>query len=143
MQRLKIVLDTNVFVAGVVWSGPPATILDWWQRGVVSLVLSDEIFDEYTRVGQRLQRDYQGVDFSKVFDFLLIHGEFCKPVDLPKPVCEDPDDNKFLSCALASRTNIVVSGDKHLLHVSGYAGVEVLKPKLFLNRYMSSLRPKL
>ena len=51
-------MDTNVFVSGVVWSGPPARILDWWQDGIVSLVLSDDIFDEYVRVGQSLQRNY-------------------------------------------------------------------------------------
>ena len=135
MRNLRIVLDTNVFVSGVVWSGPPATILGWWQHGIVSLVLSDDIFDEYIRVCQRLQHDYLGVDFSHILDFLLMHGEFCASVKLPKPVCEDPDDDKFLSCALASNTNIVVSGDKKLLRVSGYGGVEVLRPRLFLDRH--------
>ena len=135
MRPLRIVLDTNVFVSGVVWSGPPSTILDWWQDGIVSLVLSDDIFDEYVRVGQSLQRNYLGVDFSHIFDFLLMHGEFCESVSLPRSVCEDPDDDKFLSCALAGHTNIVVSGDKHLLRVSGYGGVEVLKPRLFLDKH--------
>ena len=94
----------------MIWSGPPATILDWWQQGIVSIVLSDDIFNEYLRIGHRLQKEYQGVDFSHVFDFLLMHEEFCASVNLPKPVCEDPDDDKFLSCALAGHTNIVVSG---------------------------------
>ena len=50
-------------------------------------------------------------------------------------MCEDPDDDKFLSCALASNTNFIVSGDKKLLRVSGYMGVEVIRPRLFIDRY--------
>ena len=42
--------------------------------------------------------------------------------DLREPVCDDPDDDKFLACALASGAKVIVSGDKHLLKVSGYHG---------------------
>lgn len=38
-------------------------------------------------------------------------------------VCDDPDDDKFVECAIASKTKIIVSGDKHLLKVTGYQGI--------------------
>ena len=51
-----------------------------------------------------------------------------------KGVCDDPDDDKFFACALASGSNLsVVSGDRHLLRVSGYQNIEVLKPRDFLD----------
>jgi predicted nucleic acid-binding protein len=53
---------------------------------------------------------------------------------LPESVCDDPDDDKFLACALASGCNLIISGDKHLLAASGYREVEVLKPRVFLER---------
>ena len=53
--------------------------------------------------------------------------------------CEDPDDNKFIECAIAGDTNIIVSGDKHLLRISGYQGISVLKPREFADRYIVSI----
>jgi predicted nucleic acid-binding protein len=44
---------------------------------------------------------------------------------LPEKVCEDPDDDKFLACALESGSTVIVSGDKHLLKISGYQNIEV------------------
>ena len=52
-------------------------------------------------------------------------------------VCADPDDDKFLACALASGARIIVSGDKHLVDVSGYRGIEVLRPRAFVDRYLA------
>jgi predicted nucleic acid-binding protein len=45
-------------------------------------------------------------------------------------------DDKFFACALASESKVIISGDNHLLDVSGYAGVEVLKPREFVDRYL-------
>jgi predicted nucleic acid-binding protein len=55
---------------------------------------------------------------------------------LPFNVSADPDDDKFLACALASRTKVIVSGDKHLLAVSGYRSIEIIKPRLFVERHI-------
>jgi predicted nucleic acid-binding protein len=51
-------------------------------------------------------------------------------------ICSDTDDDKFLACALASGAGIIVSGDKHLLSVSGCSGIEVLRPRAFLERHL-------
>jgi len=48
---VKVVLDTNVFVSGVFFSGPPHQILQAWRGGKLQLVISPENFDEYSRVG--------------------------------------------------------------------------------------------
>ena len=47
---MKVVLDTNVLVSGIFFSGPPAGILRAWSQGKFQLVLSPEILDEYKRV---------------------------------------------------------------------------------------------
>ena len=43
---LKVVMDTNVFVSGIFFSGPPYQILKAWQSGEFELVVSPEILDE-------------------------------------------------------------------------------------------------
>lgn len=133
---LKVVMDTNVFVSGVFFSGPPYQILKAWQSGEFELVVSQEILDEYQRVGEILAEERPNIDLNPILNFVIEHAKVYKPAKLKEPVCEDPDDDKFFACALASGSGVIISGDKHLLKVSGYEGIEVLKPREFVDRYM-------
>jgi len=45
----------------------------------------------------------------------------------------DPDDNKFIECAVASRAGYIVSGDKHLLNLKSYQGIQIMKAANFLD----------
>lgn len=134
---LKIVMDTNVFVSGVFFSGPPYQILNAWQAGEFELVVSQEILDEYRRIGEILGEERPQIDLNPILNFVIEHAKVYKPSKLKEPVSEDPDDDKFFACALASGSKVIVSGDKHLLKVSGYEGIEVLKPRDFVNRYLA------
>lgn len=51
-----------------------------------------------------------------------------------KIVLDDPDDDKFLACALASNANYIVSGDQHLLVLSNFCGIPIVTPRQMLNK---------
>ena len=133
---MKIILDTNVFISGIFFSGPPYQILDAWRDGKVDIVLSEEIFAEYQRVAKELSRQFKEVDISTFLDLITVNAIWVVTPQLPFNVSADPDDDKFLSCALAGKTKIIVSGDKHLLAVSGYRRIEVVKPSSFIDRHL-------
>jgi putative PIN family toxin of toxin-antitoxin system len=133
---VRAILDTNVFVSGLFFTGPPHRILRAWRDGRVHLVLSPEILEEYRRVADELAADHPGVDLDPVLDLVVRHGEIVAATPLPEPVCTDPDDDRFLACAVASRTSVVVSGDRHLLAVTGWRGVSVLRPRDFVERHL-------
>jgi putative PIN family toxin of toxin-antitoxin system len=133
---LKVVMDTNVFVSGVFFSGPPYQILNAWQSGEFELVVSQEILDEYRGVGEILGKERLKIDLNPILHFVVEHTKVYQPVELKEAICEDPDDDKFFACALASGCRIIISGGKHLLKVSGYEGIEVLKPREFVDRYL-------
>jgi uncharacterized protein len=133
---LKVVMDTNVFVSGVFFSGPPYQILKAWQSGQFELAVSQEILDEYQRVGEILSEDYPGIDLSPILKYVIEHAKVYRPEKLKPLISPDPDDDKFIACALAGGSRIIISGDKHLLNVSGYQGIAVLKPREFLDRYL-------
>ena len=76
------------------------------------------------------------IDLNSILNFVIEHAKVYRPTKLREPVCEDPDDDKFLACALASGSGIIISGDKHLLNVSGYQGIQVLKPREFVYKYL-------
>ena len=131
-----VILDTNVFVSGIFWSGPPYTILDAWRKHKIKLIYSIEILEEYVRVSELLVKKYKTIDLTAFIDLVLIHGEMHSPIILQEPVSVDPDDDKFIACALGANCKIIISGDKDLLDVSGYADVEILNPAKFIKKYL-------
>lgn len=135
---MKIILDTNVFVSGIFFSGPPYEILKSWRDSKFQLVVSQEILEEYHRVGKILGKQFSKVNLEPIFELLTIEAHIATPPALLENVCNDPDDDKFIACAIASQTWIIVSGDKHLLDVSGYYGIEVLRPRFFIEKYLKS-----
>ena len=134
---MKIVLDTNVLISGILFSGPPARILRGWRKDQFQLVLSEEILDEYLRVAAILQDKYPTIDIESPVRLIAQHSEFVVAHELPENVCTDPDDDKFLACALAAGGVLVVSGDKALQNASGYQGIHVMSPRRFVDRYGS------
>ena len=67
---MRVVLDTNVFISGVFFSGPPYTILQAWRDDVLKLILSPEIFQEYQRVSEELSTQFPQIDLSEILDHL-------------------------------------------------------------------------
>jgi putative PIN family toxin of toxin-antitoxin system len=130
---MKIVLDTNVFISGIFFSGPPSQILKAWKDQKIQIVLSKEILNEYQRVAEELSKKISSIDIEPIIELLTIYGEIVETESISVTVCEDPDDNMFLECAIASNSKIIVSGDKHLLQISGYQGIDVVKPREFID----------
>ena len=52
-------------------------------------------------------------------------------------VCRDEDDDKFLSCAIDSKSLYIVSGDKDLLSIGTYENIEIITAAEFCSRYLS------
>jgi len=137
---MRLVVDTNVFISGIFFSGPPYDILNAWRNRKVELVISPDILDEYRRVGEELAKRYPGTDLGPLLELLAIKSRIVDAPPLDENVCSDPNDDKFIACALASRTKLICSGDKALLRISGYRGITVLSPKDFVDIYLKGKR---
>jgi putative PIN family toxin of toxin-antitoxin system len=133
---VRLVVDTNVFVSGVFFSGPPYDILDAWRRGRIKLVVSPEIIEEYRRTGEELARRFSKVDLTPWLELVAVRAILVAARPLAQQVCSDPDDDKFLACAATGGTKFIATGDKALLKVSGYQGIAVLRPRDFVDQYL-------
>jgi len=70
---MRIVLDTNVLVSGIFWTGVPSIILHRWIHDQFELLLSDEIFDEYIRTLFRISK---GKKDELVNKWLILFAEY-------------------------------------------------------------------
>jgi len=93
--------------------------------------------DEYQRVGKELGKQFPQIDIDPFMELLMIEGHLIDPPILSNSICSDPDDEKFIECAVASQTKIIISGDKLLLNLSGHKNIEIIKPRLFLEKHLN------
>ncbi|WP_305045070.1 putative toxin-antitoxin system toxin component, PIN family [Geoalkalibacter sp.] len=108
---MRIVLDTNVFISGIFFSGPPHRILQSWRDGRIQLVLTPEILEEYRWVAEVLHEKVPGVDITRLLELVVVDAEICQAMPHGEAVSADPDDDKFIACALFSGSKLIVSGD--------------------------------
>lgn len=135
---LKVVLDTNVLVSGLISpNGTPARLINAWRERKFELVISPAILEELAGV---LQRDkircyYEHVDRDLARKYVAGLRRFATLVPgkvQVQGVCADPDDDKFIAAALEAGADYIVSGNDHLLDLKEYQGVKILKPGEFL-----------
>jgi hypothetical protein len=129
---MKVVLDTNIFVSSF-FGGKPKKIIDLWKNGKIILCLSDSILDEYIRVLQKLSLQDEP-EMEELLGLFAkgIHILFTKTTPNLNLITEDPDDDKFIECAVALKAGYIVSGDKALLSYGDYMSIRILSAYDFL-----------
>jgi putative PIN family toxin of toxin-antitoxin system len=134
---MKVVLDTNVFVSSF-FGGNPRKIIDLWKSGRLILCLSPEILEEYLEVLRRMGLEEES-DFKTLLD-LFSKGPnilFTSKTTEVHAVPGDPDDDKFIACALALKAEVIVTGDKALETVRSYENIRIMTPARFLGEFKS------
>ncbi len=132
LQRPKVVIDTNVFVSGLNFSGRPREVLELMRKGRIEVIVSSFILKELREV---LRKDF-GWGEERVRDTIRLIEIQTSKVD-PKTrlsiIKEKDSDNRILECALEGKVQYIVSGDKrHILPLKKFQGIEILSPADFL-----------
>jgi putative PIN family toxin of toxin-antitoxin system len=135
---MKAVIDTNVFVSSF-FGGKLKQVIDCWKQGRISLCLSADILDEYVRVLQELGLG-SGAELEELLKLLASSQsiDFTRKTPRLQVVKKDPDDDKFIECAVALKADLIVSGDKALLAIGEYRGIPILSPAEFLIKIVSA-----
>jgi putative PIN family toxin of toxin-antitoxin system len=136
VKTTKVVIDTNVFVSGIFFSGPPYRILNAWQDGRIKIAVTEEIIEEYRRVIETLSVKFEHRDIGYILELLLIEADLVPSYSFKNAVCEDPDDDKFLACAIAAKSKYIISGDKHLLKIGQFFNTTIVTPRYFLDNLL-------
>jgi uncharacterized protein len=138
---LRVVLDSNVVLSGFFFAGIPGIILQGWHAGRFRLVLSPSILSEYRAAGVALESRYGGSEFEAFTALLALHSDLVDAPDhLGNPSVVIPRMTSFSRARSRQGPRIIVSGDKQLLDVTGWRGIEVFRPRTFVEKYLSDLQ---
>jgi putative PIN family toxin of toxin-antitoxin system len=130
---IRAVLDTNVLVSALLFSGPPSQLVPAWQGGRLCLVVSAEILEEYVRVLAYSKFNLTGSEILSLIEkdvLPFVDTVRAKPISVP--ILRDPDDVKFLACAISAGVHWLVSGDDDLLSIGKVESVEIVSVTNFL-----------
>ena len=131
---MKVVVDTNVFVSSV-FGGLPRQVVELWFDGRLTLCLSEPIVTEYQRVLREIGAVSEAEERALIEAFASGEGVLYT-ADPPaiERVSSDPDDDKFLECALELEAECIASGDSDLLELESYMGIPIFTPRRLLKQ---------
>jgi putative PIN family toxin of toxin-antitoxin system len=130
----RIVLDTNIVISGLLWRGKPYQCLLLARSGIVQAAYCPPMLAE---LADKLRRAF-GFSENRIQAVLYGLQRVSERVDIAgslRVVAADPDDDKFVECAVAAGATVIVSGDHHLLDLGKYGDIQILTAAEFLARF--------
>lgn len=129
---MRVILDTNVLVSGVMGSGAPSDVVAAWYESRYEIAATHEIIAEYRRIATRLMSRFGDTGFDRLIDLIENVAALVEPARHLDLHCDDPDDIKFLEAAVGARAKYLVTGDKALLRVRRFPYGRVVTVREFL-----------
>lgn len=126
---MKLLLDTNVAVSGLLWEGSPARMLRTGNSENVQFYTSAQLLSElsialsYPKFRSKISAS--GMSISQLIDLYSGLTMVMLPIAVPC-LAPDPDDDVVIGKAIAAQADFIVTGDKALLSVGKYEGVRIV-----------------
>lgn len=142
---MRVVLDTNVLLVSIPFRTPYYPIFDAFLNGIFELCITTDILDEYT---EKLQEKYN-LRPNVAENILRAIEDSPDTVRISKYyfwnlITQDPDDNKFVDCAIAANADFIVTEDGHfkILKDIPFPSVPVISAADFLEMLTGTRPPK-
>jgi hypothetical protein len=132
----RIVLDTNVVIAALLFSGKASNILSLCQEKKVTFLASKEVIEEYIKVLSYPRFSLNNDEIEYLIKEEII--AFIEPIHVRnrlKILKEGPSDNKFLSLAIDGKADYIISGDRHLLGLKIFRKIKIITITEFLEKF--------
>jgi uncharacterized protein len=129
----KVVVDVNVFISAFGWGGTPFKVIELIEKCEIRNCISEEILAElcravaYPKLAFPYELQTNIIEFALAFSDIFVIKRHIE-------VAPDPDDNKFIECAVAADAKYIVTGDKVFLSVRQYKSTRVITPDAFLHK---------
>ncbi len=134
---MKIVLDTNVWLSGILWDGEASKILEKAEKKDIQIIISEDILSEIIKVLNRESKFQKYIlnlrlsieDLLRTILSISTLIETKTKLDIIKA---DPKDNIILEVALEGKVDYIISYDNHILNMIEFRGIKIISPKEFL-----------
>lgn len=136
ISTLRLVIDTNVLVSAILFTGEASKILSLWQKKEITFLASKEVIEEYLKVFSYPKFNLSKEEIRYILEEQIL--PYVEPVQTKTEINlikDDPADNKFLALAVDGKADCIISGDQHLLSLRRFHKTEIITIKEFLNRY--------
>lgn len=130
-MKPRVVLDTNVFISAILYGGNPRKVVNLAVTEAIEVYISLELLEELGRV-LREKFTLGSIEIEKIISEIKDFAEIITPRVHLRVIKKDPSDNKVLECAVAAKATFIVSGDKHLLNLGSFRGIQIVSPADFL-----------
>ena len=132
----RITADSNQYVSALLRGGKPLQLLELARSGQIELAVSDDILNEVGRV-LRDKFKVPAEDVEEYRNQVLGFAKHVTAVERLRVVTSDADDDKILECAVAAGSEIVVTGDAHLLSMGDFSGIRIQRVAEFLAEFQA------
>jgi len=132
----RVVLDTNILVSALLFTGELSKMVDLWRQGKVVPLISRETFEELRAVLEYPKFSLAPDEIQAIIENEIL--PFFEVVEIRRNVrgvCRDPGDDKFLACALSGSAHFLLSGDKDLIELKKYKSIRIIKASEFLKLF--------
>ncbi len=134
MNRERVVIDTNVLISALLNpNGTPKQVVDTVIEFCILLQSESCLKELETRLAKRKFQKYLSTIERSMFITLLRNNSQLITVKYHTEICSDPDDNKFLELSVLGQAKYLITGDKDLLVIREYEGIEILTASQFLS----------
>lgn len=131
---MRILIDTNILISGLFFGGLPKRLLAEIDENF-NVCVNEKILSEYNQqIDKKVSNPKYHLDEKIRGKFFNSLQSFEIKSDLK--ICRDPDDDKFINCAIDAKAIYIVSGDNDLLTIKNFAGIEIVTAREFYDRYL-------
>jgi len=120
---VRVVIDTNAWISGLLWKGLPWHVLRLAEVNRVEIVATLSMLEELEAVLYYSRLQPRRLELSlEIADLIVYATTLVSVVELEQiesVVITDPDDDVFVNCAVAAKAEYLISGDNHLPLSSG------------------------
>ena len=133
---IRVVLDTNILISGLLFKGKLSRIVELWQKGKIVPIISKETFEELRTVLEYPKFSLSRIEIKSLLEHDIL--PYFEVVNVSKHVegaCRDPGDDKFISCAISANADGIITGDKGLSDMKKYRSVRIVDASEFIKMF--------
>lgn len=133
---MRIVIDTNVLIFAIFWTGKPKQLLNKVRCRKVIYLTSEVLLDELRDILVRKDKPFKlsAGEGERIVTAMRELGEIVQ-IHSQVTVCQDERDNHVIECAIDGGAECIVSGDLHLVKLKSFEGIEIITASDFLSKY--------